>query len=533
MKSQIGFPEPVLKSVSGSNLLIYTFSQDEAIGYQVEMLANNHVPGLLKSEVLKIDGRIRLSYDITSLIPLKKLFERRELGRRDFISLIKQIVSLLEGLDSYLLDYGGMVFNIGSIYANPLDMRLQFAYLPLTGIGEDLEPLKDMLTDSIMHHIRFRAEDPDNYVLKIFELLKDQKFDLALLKNYVNEMEVNLQSFMPENMPENKIATGSEDSRTADYKPEDKKYAEAIKIEPPRPSDHADKSKQEKKEGGKISYPARSYMALGGFAIFLILLTAFLFISGALSPKNPDFVLTLFGLLLAGGALGYFVYLKCFTPDKRLETKTEESSMPKTCEPEKKQPYLEPIRTKDRDSGKEPIRIPGVQYVNKKFSMPHDVASAKNEAASAKQLARNISVDQLSFSTERRLQSTADHVFSLSLPGRDINRDNTVILNEAGIKYPRLKGKNGSETIFLTKFPFMIGRLEEQVDYCLKNPAVGKLHAEITRDPEGYSITDINSRNGTMINGERLEPGKSYKLKNGDDITIANEEFVFFESKPN
>ena len=77
----------------------------------------------------------------------------------------------------------------------------------------------------------------------------------------------------------------------------------------------------------------------------------------------------------------------------------------------------------------------------------------------------------------------------------------------------------------------MLGRLKEQVDYCIKNPAVGKMHAEIKKSADGYLITDINSRNSTYINDERLEPSNDYKLINGAHITIANEEFIFFEGK--
>ena len=77
----------------------------------------------------------------------------------------------------------------------------------------------------------------------------------------------------------------------------------------------------------------------------------------------------------------------------------------------------------------------------------------------------------------------------------------------------------------------MIGRLEEQVDYCLKNPAIGKLHAEIKKTSEGYFITDMNSRNSTFINGERLEPSQDYKLENDAHITFANEEFIFCEGR--
>ena len=109
-------------------------------------------------------------------------------------------------------------------------------------------------------------------------------------------------------------------------------------------------------------------------------------------------------------------------------------------------------------------------------------------------------------------------------------QDRTVILNAGNLNLPYLKRTlgNSTETIIIKQFPFMLGRLVNQVDYCINNPAVGKLHAEISKINESYFISDMNSRNGTIINGERIEPTKKSIIKNGDRITLGNEEFLFY-----
>ena len=106
--------------------------------------------------------------------------------------------------------------------------------------------------------------------------------------------------------------------------------------------------------------------------------------------------------------------------------------------------------------------------------------------------------------------------------------DSTVLLGAGNITIPYLKRAKNSEIVVLKSFPFMIGRLSEQVDYCLQNPAVGKLHAEITKEGDEYFITDMNSRNGTMINGRQIMPGVGQSIDSGDIITFANEEFSFY-----
>ncbi len=94
---------------------------------------------------------------------------------------------------------------------------------------------------------------------------------------------------------------------------------------------------------------------------------------------------------------------------------------------------------------------------------------------------------------------------------------------------PALKGcgEKNHEVIPLVKNPLVIGRLGEMVDFVLKNNTVGKVHAEIVSRDGKYYIKDLNSRNGTYINGERLESNTDYPVRNGDRVALANNEFVF------
>jgi hypothetical protein len=85
----------------------------------------------------------------------------------------------------------------------------------------------------------------------------------------------------------------------------------------------------------------------------------------------------------------------------------------------------------------------------------------------------------------------------------------------------------GEEDIYINKEDFIIGRLADHVDHVIKNSAVGKLHMQVLfRDGACY-IKDLNSVNGTFINGKRIESNKEYELKDNDRILLANSEFVY------
>jgi len=68
----------------------------------------------------------------------------------------------------------------------------------------------------------------------------------------------------------------------------------------------------------------------------------------------------------------------------------------------------------------------------------------------------------------------------------------------------------------LDKDLITIGRKAEN-DIAVDNQAVSGFHAKIVRDSEGFSMEDLNSLNGTFVNGQRIA---KTPLNNGDVILI-------------
>lgn len=486
----------IFKNVSGRSLMVYTFPEkEEVIHFQLQMLVNNSIPGILKANSISLNGEIRLQYDITSLIPIKKLLERRKLGREDFLKLIKNIVTTVEGMEQYLLDTDRIVFDSSFIFADPQDLDFEFAYLPLKTLDHNSNTLKSFLLGLIINDIQFANEQSDNFVQKLLEILKSEDFKASDLRAYLKEMGTDKQitkeplSVKPQDVIEEK--------------------------EPTPPIQHNVKSVVKVSRPG---YPTKSYVIMGSVIAVLILFCLTLVITGVMSPGNPDSLLSLFGFLLIGGAVTYLVYSKVFSPEKKIE----KIALPQRVE------YVNKAFTV-------PIPLPG-NSVNHSLKQEVDlvrpvvmpaVKEAMQESACTRtKFTAPMSVENLSPLTTRGAMDYKNKASAFT----EKHKDKTVILDCGKLKLPHLKKPLGNsfETIILDNFPFMLGRLESQVDYCINNPAIGKLHAEIKNTPEGYVISDMNSLNGTFVNGERVYTGNDAAIKSGDRITLGNEEFVFY-----
>jgi len=105
---------------------------------------------------------------------------------------------------------------------------------------------------------------------------------------------------------------------------------------------------------------------------------------------------------------------------------------------------------------------------------------------------------------------------------------NTVILGKSTGSAPYLQSlSNPANKIIIDKNSILIGRLKGSVDYVIDNKAVGKIHAEIVKKGEEFYIIDLNSVNGTYVNGERIVCNTETMIKNGDKIMLANEVYTF------
>lgn len=79
----------------------------------------------------------------------------------------------------------------------------------------------------------------------------------------------------------------------------------------------------------------------------------------------------------------------------------------------------------------------------------------------------------------------------------------------------------------VTENPFIIGKERAKVDFCISKNVVSRRHAKLTEMDGSYYLTDLNSSNGTFIDGEQIPSGKMVYLKNGAKIRFADQEYIF------
>lgn len=80
------------------------------------------------------------------------------------------------------------------------------------------------------------------------------------------------------------------------------------------------------------------------------------------------------------------------------------------------------------------------------------------------------------------------------------------------------------ESHAITSAQVTIGRERSVSDIALRDPNVSRRHAQLTFTGSDWSIEDLNSTNGTLVNNRRIT---RCPLRNGDLLTFGLSTFEF------
>jgi pSer/pThr/pTyr-binding forkhead associated (FHA) protein len=121
------------------------------------------------------------------------------------------------------------------------------------------------------------------------------------------------------------------------------------------------------------------------------------------------------------------------------------------------------------------------------------------------------------------------HTTATFIPEEAAEED-SLALSDIRIEGPALVVRSGGgragETFSLEGDRTSLGRAPE-CDIFLDDVTVSRQHAVITHGPDGFTIDDEGSLNGTYVNRRRVE---SAKLEDGDEVQIGKYKLTFLES---
>lgn len=539
--------------VSGSFLVASTSINEAIVDFQVTMLKKNPNKYILPLDVRRNNDSINIYYNITSKLSLLQYVKRSKLSKLEFIEIFSGIVKTLLTSKGFLLSDKSFILDEEYIYICPDTKYISLVYLPFKVDVDITKALKDFAMNFVVYNANIEAEDSDVFLQQFISFLKKDTFNILDFDKFLHTLKRNAEPKREFELHGQDSGSQEEQNQLERAKPAKKEKdlgKEKIKVEIPKSKKAKDinlfdapipqkgasgdlkgKSDARDKSESIFKVITRSpYITIGCvLQCAIVILILFLLFSGTLDKLGNDKLSTFFALLLIGGAVSYFVWKKVLSLETKENKSTNSTDIPQKVEkpqrPSKPINIPKPKKAADIAPKQVDKAIKQADIVPKQA----DIAPRQNEEVPTYEKKRVIKERPSLTPDIDSVGEENSEVPAIEKPVlKNINLSETVFLGNVA-KKPQLRfSKDGVIVeINIDKPSFIIGRLEGQVDYVETNNAIGKVHAEIITREGCYYIKDLNSKNGTFINGIRIESNKEYEIKDNDRITLANSEYTF------
>ena len=453
------------RDMNHNYLILHGEEVPDTDSYQVRMLVGNGMPSLLKCRLQGIDGNFLIYYDITSKQSVASMYETKKMGLEDLRLIFGGFVQAMEEMAEYLMNPGQLLVQPEYMYLDVEKKKLYFCCMP--GKAGDVREDFRILTEYILPKIDH--EDGDAVILGygVYRRALEDTFHLEYVKEEIYKGRDSREKRIPESCKEKEIEKEKDQFREQ-Y--ENQSGDSPWEMETANPFENRDRE-----DGKKSPVSLRKKILFSLLGAFVLIITAGAAVLGFLPGLQAGVILSGCAVFLGTGMLVY-----------RFRKKHKGSVEKKRGRQEMQR---EPIwkTEQEKESGWQP---------------------------------------QMSAEEEMSVPQTLEE----EPKAKDFGE--TVVLSAGVVRGPAtLVSREPGElaTIYLQEDMTVIGKMETAVDAVIDLPTVSRIHAKIRRRDQEYYLSDLNSRNGTAVNGRILKEGEDYQLQNEDEVDFAQARYVFLK----
>lgn len=181
------------------------------------------------------------------------------------------------------------------------------------------------------------------------------------------------------------------------------------------------------------------------------------------------------------------------------------------------------IHTEEDMESKEEIYIMDKNICGNNKSTKNGVLGVISNILSSKtkDSIKNCSDDEFYFNESTDVEYVAENK-------SEYNEDTMFIGNSINSVNRKLCSISGDGDIIINNYPFIIGKNAGKADGIINDNSISRIHAKIEIINDNcYVIEDLNSKNGTYVNDERLNPYEKIIINIGDKVKFSFYEYFF------
>lgn len=154
--------------------------------YQLIMLKENDIPGILSTDIRYVDNQSHYYYDISGKTSFKTLHEKINLTLEDMKQLVHDLLQAVQLLKKYMLDGQCLLLDPEYIYCE--DQTYYFCYYP--PCKRELRQEFHRLTEFFVREVNYRDEEGVHFAYTLHKATMEENYSIEeIMKNLVLEPE--------------------------------------------------------------------------------------------------------------------------------------------------------------------------------------------------------------------------------------------------------------------------------------------------------------------------------------------------------
>lgn len=192
--------------------------------YQMPMLRQNRIPGIIPAEGCEVNGKTRYTYEIGGFVSMKSMHEKMPLQKQEMLDLVKTLMDVSETLENYMLNPDCVLLNPEYIFRK--NETWYFCYLPKT--EKDLSQSFHELTEYFVKTVDYNDTDGIFLAYELHRATLQEHYDLDKIMKDFEEHEEERNQTMNEWKQENYGNAFSLTDEEEDYENYQSKTANSI-----------------------------------------------------------------------------------------------------------------------------------------------------------------------------------------------------------------------------------------------------------------------------------------------------------------
>lgn len=171
--------------------LILETEQGEKDDYQIIMLQENEIEGLLKTDVRYVDNQMYYYYDISGKTSFKTLHEKVHLTCEEMKTLVEELLRTIRNVQKYMLEGTRILLNPEYIFCEK--DRFFFCYYP--PCEQDVKETFHELTEFFVREVNYADEEGVHFAYTLHKATMEENYSI----------EEIMEQFVPEEKEEEEV----------------------------------------------------------------------------------------------------------------------------------------------------------------------------------------------------------------------------------------------------------------------------------------------------------------------------------------